>query len=370
MTVRSFGVEEEFLLVGSDTFAPVPAAPALLRAGRVRDGVVLEAELKAEQIEAVGAPQTTHSDLLDGIVAGRHAADDAALSVGARAVATATSPAAFEAHLADDDRYRRILDRFGVIAREQFTCGQHVHVSVESPEEGIAVLDRIRGWLPAILALSTNSPLVSGSDTGFQSYRYQAWGRWPTAGPADIWGDLDRHRRVIGSLVSSGVLLDEGMVYFDARLSRNHPTVEIRIADVPLYAEDAALIAVLIRALVETAARQARRGVAPLPVATPVIAASSWLASKHGVTAGLIDPTDGSAVAASALLAKLLAHVEEALADSDDRAIAADGVERVLRRGTGAQRQRSVWQRTGDVGAVIADAAELTRGGVGRLRSS
>jgi carboxylate-amine ligase len=28
------------------------------------------------------------------------------------------------------------------------------------------------------------------------------------------------------------VLLDEGMLYFDARLSRNHPAVEVRIADV------------------------------------------------------------------------------------------------------------------------------------------
>ncbi|AND17988.1 hypothetical protein A6122_2880 [Rathayibacter tritici] len=61
-----------------------------------------------------------------------------------------------------------------------------MHVGVASPEEGIAVLDRLR----ALLALSTNSPLNSGVDTGFASWRYQSWGRWPTAGPVGIWGDL------------------------------------------------------------------------------------------------------------------------------------------------------------------------------------
>ena len=40
-----------------------------------------------------------------------------------------------------------MTERFGLLARQQLTCGQHVHVSIESPEEGVAVLDRIRrGW--------------------------------------------------------------------------------------------------------------------------------------------------------------------------------------------------------------------------------
>ncbi len=51
------------------------------------------------------------------------------------------------------------------------------------------------------------------------------------------------------------------MIYFDARLSRGgHPTVELRVADVCLYAEDALTIAVLARALVETSASEWRQG--------------------------------------------------------------------------------------------------------------
>lgn len=39
-------------------------------------------------------------------------------------------------------------ERFGLALREQLMCGFHVHVSVDSPDEGVAVLDRISIWLP------------------------------------------------------------------------------------------------------------------------------------------------------------------------------------------------------------------------------
>ena len=47
-----------------------------------------------------------------------------------------------------------------------------------------------------------------------------------------MFGSLPSYRRVVSRLIETGVLLDEGMIYFDARLSRNHPTVEVRVADV------------------------------------------------------------------------------------------------------------------------------------------
>jgi len=68
-------------------------------------------------------------------------------------------------------RYQRVAERFGPTAQEVLTCGGHVHVSVESDQEGIAATDRIRVWLPATLAMSANSPFYDGRDTGSASYR-------------------------------------------------------------------------------------------------------------------------------------------------------------------------------------------------------
>src|SRR6185312_10867303 len=63
-----------------------------------------------------------------------------------------------------------------------FTCGCHVQVAVESPEEGAAVVERIRPWLPVLIALAANSPFWRGADTDYASYRTQVLGRRPGAG--------------------------------------------------------------------------------------------------------------------------------------------------------------------------------------------
>ena len=93
-------------------------------------------------------------------------------------------------------------------------------------------------WLPVLLALSANSPFWQGRDTGYASFRSQAWTRFPTAGPTEIFGSAAAYEARAAGLVDTGVLLDRGMIYFDARLSHKYPTVEIRVADVCLHAED------------------------------------------------------------------------------------------------------------------------------------
>ena len=184
---RTFGVEEEFLLVDATTGQPVPAAEACLAKAPQRPetsgGPSLALEVQQEQLEAVGPVCSTLQEVIAGIREGRRLADEAARSVGARAVAVATSPMPATPTLVAQPRFLNMATRFGVTLREQLTCGFHVHVGVNDGEEGVAVLDRIRRWLPVLLALSANSPFWQGADTGYASFRYQAWSRWPTAGP-------------------------------------------------------------------------------------------------------------------------------------------------------------------------------------------
>ena len=158
-------------------------------------------------------------------------------------------------------RYQAMTEHFGLTTSEQLTCGCHVHVGVESPEEGVAVLDRIRPWLPVLLAISANSPYWQGQDTGYASFRSQAWNRFPSAGPTGVFGSVEGYRSYADALVATGVLLDHAMIYFDARLSDRYPTVELRVADT-------VLIATLARALVETAVTSWRHH-APAPTVRP-----------------------------------------------------------------------------------------------------
>ena len=72
------------------------------------------------------------------------------------------------------------------------------------------------------------------------------------------------------------ISLDAGMMYFDARLSAHAPTVEVRIADVCFRPDDAAALAMLVRALVTWAAAAAADGEPPDPVPTSLLRLASW----------------------------------------------------------------------------------------------
>ncbi|AUZ36202.1 carboxylate--amine ligase [Arthrobacter sp. PGP41] len=392
--MRTFGVEEELLIVDPESGEPLALADALLSGRRMAaddapddprlletedktvyddDEMGLSAELKLEQIETQTRPCLEYRELLEQIRAGRALADKAAQKNHARVAALATSPLGLASHTTPDPRYARMLERFGLTAQEQLTCGFHVHTYIESHDEGVAVLDRIRDKLAVLTALSANSPFWNGIQTGFESYRTQAWNRWPTAGPTGIYGTYSAYRRVVTRLLDSGVMLDEGMLYFDARLSRNHPTVEVRVADVCLRAEDAALIAVLVRALVETASREWQDGVDPAPVPTVLLRMASWQASSAGLCGELLDFGTFRPARAADVVRSLVDYVAPVLQEQGELALARQGVEDIIARGTGAAEQRRVRDKVlsasqgGDLGfdAVVKHAVDVTmRGGL------
>lgn len=358
--LRTMGVEEELLLVDPGTGAPVAVSDRMQREAEPGTALRLESEVKQEQIEVISPPCTALGSAAESILEGRRITDDAARRVGARAVALATSAVEGETHLSSRPRYLEMSSRFGITMREQLTCGFHVHVGVESDEEGVAVLDRIRPWLPALLALTANSPFWRGEDSGYASYRYQVWARWPSSGPYELFGSARAYRERVRSMLVTGVVRDAGMVYFDARLSDHLPTVEIRVPDVCMEAEHAVAIVGLVRALVETAAREWRRGAAPAGIPAAVLRLAMWSASRYGIRGGLIDPRSGSEADAGVVVEALLAHARAALSESGDLARVTAAVSDVLENGTGADRQRRVMREAADRGAVVADAIEAT----------
>src|ERR1700744_1192638 len=291
MTVRSVGVEGELLLVEPGTGRPLAVAETALRAadadsGPTEDaggkaGEPLEFELQRQHLETSTKPCFELGELGRELRRGRSISPQAAGAggelggeapgggwfpaeagggAGAGVTALATCPVPVEPQLVRKGRYLRMAHAFGLTAYEQLTCACHVHIGISSPDEGVAVLDRIRPWLPVLLALSANSRFWQGRDSAYASFRYQAWSRWPSAGPTDAFGSPEVYQQTVRQMISTGTLLDAGMVYFDARLSEHYPTVEIRISDVCLYADDAALVAALARALVETEARRWQAG--------------------------------------------------------------------------------------------------------------
>lgn len=364
--MRTVGVEEELLLIDAASGAPTAVAGAVLSRPTGGESVLdggLEAELQQQQIELETAPTQDLVELAEHLRAWRCAADERARDSGARVAALGTSPLPVEPALTPTSRYRSMAELLGLTAAEQLTCGCHVHVGVADDDEGVAVLDRIRIWLPALLALSANSPYWQGRDTGYASFRSQAWTRFPTAGPTELFGSAAAYHDRAGALVDSGVLLDRGMIYFDARLSHKYPTVELRVADVCLYAVDSVVLAGLARALVETAAREAADGRPAPAVPADLVRLAGWRAGRSALDGALLDPYACRPRPAAEVIAALLDHVRPALRDTGDEERVTNGLQRVIERGVGATTQRRLAEHTSDLSRLTLAAAELTVGG-------
>ncbi|NGN95310.1 YbdK family carboxylate-amine ligase [Nocardioides sp. KC13] len=364
--VRTVGVEEELLLVDAENGAPRSVASEVLRVARRRGDTESDAggsvgpEMQEQQVETDTPPEEYLGLLELDLHRWRDKARGAAKEAGALILASGTTPLPVVPQTFDDERYAAITEKFGLTASEQLTCGCHVHVSVESDDEAVGALDRIRAWLPVLLAVSANSPFWQGGDSGYASYRSQAMTRWPTNGPTEVFGSGEAYADHLRRLVDTGVPLDEGMAYFDARPSRNYPTLEVRVADVCLDPRDAVLVAGLARALVETGAREWAQGRPADPVSVAVLRLAMWQAGRHGISGDLLDPETHRPRPARDVVERLLEHVGPALQDSGDLARVQQGIERVFTRGTGSSTQRRIHSEEGRLDRAVVRLAELT----------
>ncbi|MFI2436075.1 glutamate--cysteine ligase [Streptomyces sp. NPDC018693] len=363
--MRTVGVEEELLLVDPTTGEPQALSAAVLaRAALDDDGrdAVFEKELHNQMLEFATHPQSGMDALAAEIVRCRAKAARHARDTGCAVAALATSPLPVRPAVGMNRRYRWLADQYGIRpGEEQLVCGCHVHVHVHSDEEGVAVVDRIRPWLSVLTALSANSPFWQGRDTGYSSYRSRVWQRWPSAGPTELFGSAESYHRRVADMVSTGTILDEAMVYFDARLARRYPTVEIRVADVCLHADSAVLIATLARGLVERAARDWEAGREPVDHSVSLLRLADWRAARTGLTGELLHPVTMRRAPAETVVRALLDHVGEALADSGDLDRARASCAGLLARGSGAQVQRAVWERTGSLRDVVTECVGHTQ---------
>ncbi len=323
-------------LVEPRTLEPVPRRPDPDPSSGDAQEDSIEAEMFAAQVETSIEPAGSAGEVRDRLVRARRTAARTAAHVGADLMASSTAVVGAATRLTDDDRYREMVAQHGPVARQAAVCGMHVHVGVEDEDEAVHVVDAIAPWLPVVAALSAASPYAQGEDTGFASWRAHCWDQWPSAGVVEPFGDVATYRAVVDALVASGAAHDDAMVYFDARLGRGLPTVEIRVCDVQPELEDAVVLAVLLRALVATVAEQSTSR-----PRVEILRAARWLARRDGVSGMLLHPVRGGPVPAAQAVRALAEHCDAALRAAGDRELVARALSRMISDGGAAGRLRS-----------------------------
>jgi carboxylate-amine ligase len=358
----TFGVEEEFLLLDPETGAGVARAAEVIRDCRDAAGVV--AESMTFMVETRTPVCRTLREVRRSLWTGRRRVADLARRHGAMVVASGVAPFDLPSPPAvtDNPRYRELLRRFPFAMSTNGTCACHVHVAVPTRQVGVEVLLRLRRWLPALIALTANSPIWQGHDTGWASQRLVFASRWPTVVPAPPVWLVEEYDDLLTRAIASGDALDARSVYFLARLSPRYPTVEIRLADVSLSADEALFYAALVRALVTMAVGEAVRRQPVTVVPQAALRASCRSAAQVGLGGTLPDPQSGERVESWGLVDRLVAQVRPQLRAQGAEAFVVSMLDRLRVVGGGADRQRRLLRAARTPAGFVAALTEATTG--------
>ena len=263
-----------------------------------------------------------------------------------------------------NERYDALIDEMRDVARGNLIFGLHVHVGIESREEGIQILNAVRYFLPHIYALSTNSPFWCGRNTGFKSYRSKVFDKFPRTGIPDFFASANEYDEYIKLLVKTNCIDNGKKIWWDIRLHPYFDTIEFRICDIPMRIDETICIAALIQALVAKMHKLLKQNLSFRPYRKVLINENKWRAARYGILGKLIDFGKQEEVPYRDLCGELLDFVDDVLDELGSRK-EVEYIKEILDHGTGADRQLAVFEQTGgDLKAVVDYIVEETKFGI------
>ncbi len=360
----TLGVEEEYMLLDGETYDLVQHIDTVLAAVQ---GHELEQHINAELMQSVLEIATpvchTPADVEVQLRQLRSYVCEVARARGLRVGSSGTHPfSLFERQrITAKDRYRSLVDQLQYIARRELIFGMHVHVAVDDAEKAIQVVNGLIVHLPELVALSASSPFWRGEATGLHSSRHMVFAAFPRSGPPPRFKDYADYAEVVGQLERTGCIADYTHIWWDIRLHPRLGTIEIRICDAVAQLDDVVAISAFCQALVKHYSERFDAGDEIQTFHRILTTENKWLAARYGLDAPVMDLLTGkrNRQPVSQLLRRTLKTIAPHARELGSEAELA-GIEEIIARGNGADRQLRVFNANRDITEVVRDIADVT----------
>jgi carboxylate-amine ligase len=284
---------------------------------------------------------------------------------GLRLAAAASHPFAdwSKQEIYPDQRYRTIVEDLQMVARANLIFGLHVHIGIEDPETAIHIMNAARYFLPHILALSTNSPFWRGMDTGLKSYRCKVFDKFPRTNIPDYFPSYGEYESFVNLLIKTNCIDNAKKIWWDIRPHPYFNTLEFRICDIPMRADETIALAALIQATVAKLYKLHSMNQGFRLYRRALIMENKWRALRYGIDGKLIDFGKGTEVPLHDLMEEYLELIDDVVDELGSRQ-EINYIREILKNGTGADRQLRVWNETGDLKKVVDYIIEETEVGL------
>src|SRR5215468_7487286 len=368
--VFTLGIEEEFQIIDPETGELRSHIQEILADGKMILKEQVKPELHQSIVELGTEICSDARDARQQIVNLRTELARLASRDGLKIASAGTHPFShwMDQLITVHERYATIVKDAQQIARACLIFGLHVHVGIPDREEGIDIMNQARYFLPHLYALSVNSPFWLGQNTGLKAYRHMIFERFPRTGIPDAFESLSEYEDFLKLLISTNCIDNAKKIWWDVRLHPFFNTIEFRICDAQSRVDDTIALAALMQAIVVKLHKLREQNVTFRSYPRRLIDENRWRAARYGIDGKLIDFGRKSEMDERDLLEEMLEFIETEVDELGlHREIA--HVEKIMREGTGADRQLMVWERTQDMKAVVDQIVAETNEGLGSVNS-
>jgi glutamate---cysteine ligase / carboxylate-amine ligase len=355
-TPFTVGIEEELMICDAETLELSQSIEVILR--DLPDDLqgYVKPELMQSVLEVATLPCAGVAEAGDQLRRLRRTVREVGAKNGLAIGAAGTHPAALyeDQLIVDRPRYRELAAELSWIAEQELIFGTHVHVGIDDADKAIYIADGIRGYLPLLLGMSSNSPLWRGKTTGMMSSRTPVFRAFPRVGVPPYYGTWDIYSHRVELMMRGGAIPDYTYLWWDVRPHPNLGTVELRVFDQQTRVEHTIGFAALAQALVHRLAADYDEGVPSIEHPHELIDDNKVRAAVVGIEGKLIDFDHGlevpGAKVARGTIDDLREHAQELGCDAE-----LDALADLVENGTGARRQLDWLSDHGEIGGLMSE---------------
>ncbi len=367
----TLGIEEEFAIIDPTTRELRSHIQEILEGGKVTLKEQVKPEMHQSVVELGTEICQSVADARTHVVELRSKLANLAAQSGLKIASAGTHPFSHwhDQLITEGERYKEIVQDMQLLARANLIFGLHVHVGIPSRDTAIHVMNQARYFLPHIYALSVNSPFWVGRNTGLKGYRLKVFERFPRTGIPDAFESLSEYEDYCKLLVKTGCVDNAKKIWWDIRLHPFFDTLEFRIFDAQSRVEDTLALAALVQAIIARLYELFRQNTTFRVYRRRLLDENRWRASRYGIDGKMIDFGREAEVETRSLIQELLEFVGKEMEELGSQRELAH-LQRILREGTGADRQLATWERTQDMKAVVDQIVQETYEGLNLSESA